>query len=186
MAWVTEIHKLVQLKARYFFGLWVFGTLLIFLPEPIKQQMRVEIPEMAKPWLGFSTLAAFVLWIVQIILLLAGFIRDWIRGRKVRAEILSQLETLSQGERDIFLICLLSNQRTIRRQITDSDVHSLTAKRLISRAGGMGSALSWPHTIPRFVWEYIKANEAYLFPELNDENEIKELEKRLKFGWMRR
>jgi len=168
MSWLENVTKLAELKARYFFGAWVFGALLIFLPTEIKGQMGITIPDVVRPWIGFSTLAAFVLWIVLATLQVFSSVHQWFTGRKLRAEILSQLETLSGGERDIFLICLSRNQRTIQRNITDGPANSLKSKRLLLMAS-QGSVLSMPHTIPKFVWDHIKANEAQLFPELFDE-----------------
>lgn len=183
MAWVENILKLTELKARYFLVIWILGALLIFLPLNIKEQMGLAtLPTEIQPWLGLITLAAFALWLAQLF----HSIQNWFQYRSRRSEILSQLDTLSRGERDILIQCLANNQRTIRRNIADSDTHSLTSKLLLVRAGGVGSALSWPHTIPKFVWDYIKKNEAELFPELFDENAMREFQQRQQHGWMRR
>lgn len=184
MSWLENITKLTELKARYFFGAWVFGALLIFLPAEIKEQMRITIPEVVRPWVGFSTLAAFVLWVVLATIQIFSSIRKWFAERHLRAEILSQLETLSDGERDIFLLCLSRNQRTIQRNITDGATNSLKSKRLLLMAS-QGSVLSMPHTVPKFVWDYIKANEAALFPELLSEDAMREFQQRQQHGWMR-
>jgi len=185
MSWFDSVTKLTELKARYFFGAWVFGALLIFLPAEIKQQMAITIPEVVRPWVGFSSLAAFVLWIVLTTIQLLSFIHHWLRERKLRTEILSQLETLSDGERDIFLLCLTHNQRTIQRNITDGPANGLRSKRLLVMAA-QGSVLSMPYTIPKFVWDHLRANEPELFPELSDAKAMRELQQRHQNGWMGR
>lgn len=185
MTWsLPDVTKILGLKARYYFCAWVFGALLIFLPAEIKEQMAITIPEVVRPWLGFSTLAAFVLWLVLAVFHSASYIRRWLNGREAKAEILSYLETLSQGERDIFIQCLSLNKRTIQRNITDGAANSLKQKRLLVMAA-QGSVLSMAHTIPKFVWDHIKANEAELFPEIFDENAMREFQQRQQHGWMR-
>lgn len=180
-----SLLDLTKIKARYFFGAWIFGALVIFLPEAIKQKMAITIPETVRPWLGFSTLAAFVLWVVLVSLYCASKIKDWFDFRRRKSEALSQLETLSQGERDIFILCLSLNQRTIQRNITDPAANSLLAKRLLVIAP-QGNILAMPFTIPKFAWEYLKSNETELFPELHDERAMAAFHERQRNGWMAR
>lgn|GEM_PF-3837677 len=183
LSW-SDFMKILELKARYFFGAWVFGALLIFLPADIKQQMAIATPEVVRPWLGFSTLAAFVFWLVLAVLRTTTFFFRWSNERKARTEILSYFETLSQGERDIFIQCLSLNKRTINRNINDGSTNSMKQKRLLVMAS-QGSVLSMPHTIPKFIWDHIKKNEVELFPELYDENAMQEFQQRQQHGWIR-
>lgn len=175
MSWIDNVVKLIELKARYFLVLWILGALLIFLPISIKEPMGLaNLPSVVQPWLGLATLASFAMWVTQLV----QSIRNWFSYRSLRFEILSQMDTLSRGERDVFIFCLANNQRTIHRNITNADTHSLVSKRLLIRAAGAGSAMSWPHTIPTFVWKYIKKHEANLFPELYDESAMDEVVRR--------
>jgi hypothetical protein len=184
VSWQDTVTKLIKLKARYFFAAWVFGALLIFLPDSLKQQMNITIPDDVQPWVGFSTLATFVLWLNLILLQVFAYVRKKLSERRIKNETLAQLETLSQRERDVLLQCVNLNQRTIHRNINDSAVNSLRSKGLITIARS-GSALSMPFTIPKFVWEYIKANDVILFPELLDETAMTEFDQRLKnYHWM--
>lgn len=184
MSWVEHITKLTEVKARYFFGVWVFGGLLIFLPIEIKQQMAITIPDIVRPWIGFTTLAAFVLWLVLSIIQGFSYFHKRYKERIMKSEILSQLETLSDGERAIFLHCLSQNQRSIQRNITDGPANSLKSKSLLVMAS-QGSILAMPHTIPKFVWDHLKEHEEVLFPELFDENAMREFQLRQQNGWMR-
>lgn len=179
MSWAENFLKLIELKARYFFALWVLGSLLIFLPLSIKEQMGLaNLPLVIKPWIGIITLVSFVMWVTQLFQVL----RDWFKLRRMRAEIINQLETLSTDERDIFIVCLAKNQRTIHRNITDPDTHSLISKRLLVQAAGSGNMLAWPFTVPTFVWKHLKENEEILFPELYDEVAMKEVLRRQNSG----
>lgn len=182
---IKIIEKMKELKARYVFFVWVFGALLTFLPLTVKQQLQVTIPEGIQPWIGFTTLGAFVLWLVMVLLNLVGFIQNKLRNREIKAMALKQLKTLSHGEREIFLLCLHENKRTIHREITDPPINSLQSKQLIVRARE-GNILAMPFTIPDFVWSHIKINEEELFPELSDVQAMKRLLQAQQHSWMRR
>jgi len=184
MSWAEQITKLAELKARYFFAIAVIGGLLIFLPANVRQQMAVTIPESVRQWVGLSTLAASVFWLVLTFVQFFSFVQNKISERRLKAEVLGQLETLSQRERDVFLQCLNLNQRTIHRNINDAAANSLRSKRLLAMAS-QGSVLSMPFTIPKFVWDHIKANDTVLFPELFDEAAMNELAQRQNnHSWM--
>lgn len=183
MDWSAYFPKVTEIKNRYFFGAWLFGTLLIFLPSDIKQKMAVSIPDGVRPWVGFATLAAFVLWLVLGLLHVLSFIQNKIKERETRKNILSHLDTLSQGEREVFIFCIANNQRTIYRNINDSSVNSLKSKRLVVMAP-QGSVLSMPNTIPKFVWDHVTENAKQLFPEAFNKKALKALEEKQKNGWM--
>ncbi len=179
MSWVENILKLIELKARYFFALWILGALLIFLPLAIKEQMGLaNLPLVIKPWIGIITLVSFVMWVIQLFQIL----RNWFKLRRMRSDIIDQLHTLTSDERDIFIVCLAKNQRTIHRNITDPDTHSLVSKRLLIQAAGAGNMLAWPFTIPTFVWVHLKENDVILFPELLDEDATEKVLRRQNNG----
>ena len=178
---VTEI---LGLKARYYFSVWVVGALLIFLPVEIKERMAITIPEVIRPWVGILTLTTFVFWLVLVFFRAASFVHRLIDERKSRTETLGHFRTLSRGERDIFIQCLSRNENTVFRHINDGSANSLKQKRLLIMAP-QGSLLAMPHTIPEFVWDYIKANQVQLFPELSSKEAMLEFDLRQQHSWMR-
>jgi hypothetical protein len=44
----------------------------------------------------------------------------------------------------------------------DSAAQSLCNKKLLVASSGLGQVLSWPFTIPHFVWEHVRANRNLL------------------------
>lgn len=184
MNWTEQIIKLTEIKIRYIFAVAIFGGLLIFLPVDVAQQMSIIIPESIRPWVGFSTLAASVLWSVLMFAQFFAWMHKKLAERRTKKEILCQLETLSRSERDLFLFCLSENQQTINRNISDPAVSSLCAKRLLVMAF-QGNSLCMPFVIPGFVWKYVKTKQKDFFPELFDENSMKKLEERQNNNWMR-
>lgn len=184
MSWAEDLLKVIELKIRYFFAVWIFGALLIFLPEEIKTKMAVTIPENIRPWIGFATLAFFVLWFVLAIIHVISYLHSKYKDYQMRDDVLDQLNTLSDRERDIFIFCLSRNQRTIQRNITDGAVNSLMTKRLLTIAR-QGSVLSMPYTIPDFVWKRLQKKRDVLFPEFLSPEEMAKFVNRQRDGWMR-
>lgn len=65
---LLDFVKIIQMKARYLFGIWFFYALLIFLPSKILESIGLDgLKNFGDPWLGLTMLGAFVFWIVQLI-----------------------------------------------------------------------------------------------------------------------
>ncbi len=179
---VSAIKNVIDIKARFLFGLWLIGGALIFLPQDIKAKVGLStIPAEVTPWLGICTLVCFIFWLTQVSSWLTKLF-NWHRRKK---SILAQLKTLSTSERDFLIESLARNQRTLHRLIIDSTTHSLVTKGLLSKAYGTGNAGSWPFTIPSFVWEHISKKSSEIFPELDDEVYIAKLLAGDPNSWMR-
>lgn len=127
-----------------------------------------SIPLIINPCIGIVTLTAITMWMTFMFFDL----QKWKSSNKIRSEILEQLQTLSRGEKEIFIFCLANNQRTIYRSMIDSDLHGLVSKKLLVKASGQGDAIAWPYTNPTFVWTHLKKNEVFLFTELFDESDM--------------
>lgn len=153
--------KVIQLKPRFLFGLWLFGSLIIFLPSGYSNDLGITvIREHYKGWVGVATLGAFAFWVVQLI----PYAQEWREKRRWRASILEFIDTLSIEERFLLAYCLYKNQRTICLNINHSAGNSLCQKGIFERADE-GSILALPHTIPNFVWQRIASNRALILPE---------------------
>lgn len=177
------ILKIIDLKARIIFAIWLIGALLIFLPDQIKTKMAVTIPEPIRPYIGFITLVTFVLWIVLATVQIVSILKKIITEKKVQSEILDQLKTLSTKERDIFIFCLMNKQTTIHRNIVDGAVNSLLAKCLLSTKM-QGNRLAMPFIIPTFVWKHLQRHKDFLFPEISNPDTMNALLHRQQHGWM--
>ena len=110
------------------------------------------------PWVGGGTLAAFVLWAVHIV----PWINDKIAERRYRTQVLQNLSGLTMQERFLLCFCVHRGQRTVYLMPNDSAAQSLCNKKLLVASSGLGQVLSWPFTIPHFVWEHVRANRNLL------------------------
>lgn len=157
--------KVIQLSPRFLFGLWFLGLLILFLPPTLAESFGIsEIRKDYRGWIGIATLAGFSFWVVQLI----PSFQTMYRRRKLRREILSCVNSLSQNESRLLAYCVYRGQRTIPLPITNSTAVSLRQKGILEQAGGTGSALAWPYTIPSFVWKYLISHRPTLFSELEN------------------
>lgn len=147
--------KLIQLKPRFLFGIWLLGALLLFLPQPIAAAFGIiEIRDAIRGWIGLLTLLAFTFWIVQLLPL-------WHTRRAVkraRAQAFRSLQSLSAEEWLLVAYCLNRRQQTITLELTHAAAGALKAKGIFIMAGGVGNTLAWPFTIPDFLWDYLNRN----------------------------
>ena len=152
--------KVIQLKPRFLFGIWGLGALLLFLPDKtISVFGAVALRDSYRPWIGVTTLAAFVFWVVQLVPHMHQYISRW----KQRREVIRSLESLSEEEWLILAYCMERNQRTITLTLADRVAGSLMAKGLLVMASGLGNQLAWPNTIPTHLWKHLsKDKEAFM------------------------
>jgi hypothetical protein len=144
--------KLIQLKPRFLFGLWLFGVFILFIPSEIGKKIGIDdFRNVSKPWLGIATLASFVFWLLQLIPEFQSFYAK----RRFRSAVIKSLDFISPEEWIVLAYCLIENQQTITLGYTDRNAGSLVARGILVRANGAGNILSWPHTIPPFLWEYL-------------------------------
>ncbi len=152
--------KVIQLKPRFLFGLWLCGALILFLPDTAANALGMHIIRQTyRGWIGLGTLAAFSFWLVQLIPLYHGKRR----AKKIRAQIIGSLNSLSPEEWLLIAYCLERNQQTLTLEITHRAAGALSAKGIFVRSAGIGNQLAWPYTIPDFLWHYLTANRHVIF-----------------------
>jgi len=136
--------------------------LVLFLPDSIGIKFGIlALRAKYLPWIGGGTLAAFVLWVVQLV--------PWINAkfaqRRYRTQVLQNLFGLTEQEQFLLCYCTHRGQRTVYLAPNDSAAQALCNKGLLVPSSGLGRALSWPFTIPQFVWEHIRANRHVLMSD---------------------
>lgn len=157
MTSLSDWLKAIQLKPRFLFGLWLLGSLILFLPIEILDPLGISSSRATlQPWLGFGTLAAFAFWIVQLI----PIAQSARALRRQREEMIRSLDSLSPEEWVLLAYCLEQNQQTVALSVADIHGGTLAARGLLIRQGGTGNITAWPHTIPGFIWEHLRANKA--------------------------
>ncbi len=154
-SWFKSWWKSLQAKARYLFGVWLLGLLLLGLPVPWSDFLGITtLRESFRGYIGFVTLAAFVFWVIALI--------PFVERRLARRRILQNLRSLSDGEKRILAYCLLHDQRTIAREVGDPSAVALCNKGLLSQAGGLIDMAKIPFTIPMFVWVRLQQDKSVL------------------------
>lgn len=153
--------KLIQLKPRFLFGIWLVGVLVLFIPETVAGKFGIDVlRNNYRAWIGLATLAAFAFWVVQLI---PGFQQR--RLAKLRKkEVLKSLDSLSSEEWFLLAYCLHRGQQTICLKMGDKAATALCQKGLLVCGTGVGDPLGWPFTIPMFVWEHLLVNRSRYLP----------------------
>lgn len=155
MNWLGDFLKLIQLNARFLFGIWLFGVILLFLPKDIAEIFGiVELRSSYRPWIGVGALGAFAFWLVQLFSI-------WTASRNLNAQrgrLIRALESVSGEEWILIAYCVIQNQQSVTLSLVDRIAGSLVARGLLVRADGVGNKFSWPHTIPDFLWNHLIEN----------------------------
>jgi hypothetical protein len=160
MSFSSDWLKAIQLKPRFLFGIWLLGTLVLFLPENVAARFGIVEARIAlQPWIGLGTLAAFSFWVIQLIPSLSDY---WLK-RKFKRQIIRALDFMSPEEWVLLAYCLKQNQQTVTLSLVDRAAGSLTARGILDRAGGVGNQLAWPYTIPTFLWKHLLKNRERFF-----------------------
>jgi hypothetical protein len=176
-----EWTKIFDLKARYLFAVWLFGSLLLLSPLSISSKFGfASIVDSYRGWIGLSTIGFFTLWTVQ---LFSGYrearqkrkvelaeiakrdeedlrVRD--KQSKMREEVLRSVSTLSKNELFLLAYAVDQNQQTIFASRANRFALALVAKHLLIPAP-TGNIVQYPYTIPNFVWDYLQQHNHELF-----------------------
>lgn len=153
--------KAIQLKPRYLFGIFIFGFLLLWLPDEQANLFGIKFfREEFRGWVGAGTLGAFCFWMVALI---PQINKKW-EIKKEKTSVLNSLKSLNREEHQIISYCLRRGQRSVNLDLIWQPWHSsLSQKGLLSQAAGYGDQQNWSFTIPDFVWNYLQKNrEEYL------------------------
>jgi hypothetical protein len=161
--------KAIQLKARYLFGLWLLGLLILLMPKAWADALRITpIRDTAGGVIGIATMAALVFWLVA---LLQTF-QDWRERCKRRTAIRLSLDTLSRQERWLLAYCLIRKRQTLllsRISSSGNVAAGLCQKGLMIPAAGVQNRFAWPYSIPPFVWRELRRRQRALAPENDTE-----------------
>lgn len=147
--------KVIQLKARFLFGIWLFGLLFLSIPDKWAVQFGIDtVRESIRPWVGVVTLGGFVFWIVQLI----PEFQKYRKTRKQKQFRINALNTLSTEEWLILAYCLHKGRQTITISAMDHAACALVSKEMLVKADGINEPLWWPYTVPQSIWQHISKN----------------------------
>ena len=152
-SWLPDWVKTVRVRARYLFGVWCLGLLVLALPQWGAEFFGVtDFREVARPYVGVITLAAFVFWIIALV--------PWFQTRRRTREYLettlANFKTLSEDERLVMAYCVYREQRTVLLPAIEPVALSLCSKGLLDQMEGHGNIAAWPFTVPEHVWDALE------------------------------
>jgi hypothetical protein len=157
MEHAAEIIKLC-LRARYSFAIWVTGSLSLGLE--MKFLRANELTGEFGKYLGAITGFAFVVWVVEIGLLIFEKLKEWNLKRIDSKHILEFFATLTESERNVLGRALNRNEQTINSMRgNDGTAQALVAKGLIQRASNEKTEYLTPFIIPTNVWKAMLKNK---------------------------
>lgn len=169
MEYLDKLFKVLNLQPRLLLGLSILGCILLYNPYGILNEFGLEtLVNLYRPWVGFTTLFAFVFFFIQLI----PWVKDKIEYRQYKLSLLEELDSLSKEEKVLLLYCLDNNQKTISLPMTHSTANRLTSKNIMLMASGAGNLTSWAFNINDIVWSKLKKNRELLTAGLS-EQEVK-------------
>jgi len=162
--------KAIQLKPRDFFGLLVFGFLLLWLPDEQAKFFGIKIfREEFRGLIGVGTLGALCFWFVALI---PSLNEKW-EAKKEKSSILGRLDSLNREEHQIISYCLRRGQISVNLDLIYMPWHSsLSQKGLLVQASGYGDQTNWSFSIPDFVWKYLEKNREEFLGRFDHPDEL--------------
>jgi len=162
-AWPDWLN-VIQLKARYLFGLWVLGALILFMPDFLAQRLHViTIRTEYGRWIGVGTLGCFAFWLVALLPLF----EKQLTRRKRLGYLVNALAALSVRENALLAYCVSRRRHTVLLpdgSLEGNIAAGLCQKGLMVMAGGKVNMFAVPYTIPDEVWGIILSNEQRWLP----------------------
>jgi hypothetical protein len=146
--------KIFEQKSWIFFVLFLFsigsffayqGGFLIYLSK-IVWSFDVII---------LSCILFFLLFIGSILVKFYDFIKSFQKNRRRKNIIISNLNSLSDIEKDILVYLASNNQKSFNCRIDNGDVSLLIQKGIIIRAGGYQNMLEVAHVVSEDAWHFI-------------------------------
>lgn len=161
----TWLKDLVTLKPLPASILFLVGIFILVIPNNIAKFLAIDVfREQYRSWISIFTIIAGVTLFCRLV---CYYFMAFKRLR-MRHEVLRQLFVLSREEKLILYFCVLNNSATVLAPHGNSFLQALCSKGLIKEAGGTGVILSWPYTIPNWIWTYLRRHSAGIFHGFKD------------------
>jgi hypothetical protein len=120
---------------------------------------KVLLEYAARPRYSFVAWIAFVVWLVEIVLLLFQKYSDWRNEKAKEKETLAHIKTLSYHEARLLVNAVERNTQTVIARKDMDEGYLLCEKGLLQKVKTDGKLTTFgenPHFIPTFVWDHIK------------------------------
>ena len=140
--------------------------MLDFITREQHQLIKISIFVSSVAFFIYALFIGFHFYRKQLSLNLVGKRREKFRQQKevnereeMESAIQAKLAGLSSGEKDLLVLCLVFDRRTIVTAVHHPYVAALRNKGLIESPIGLISEHNAPYTIPVYVWEYLKQHQ---------------------------
>jgi len=158
--WVELAKEFLKLavRPRYSFSLWVtsLSILVVGLPNFLRlEAFRLQFGQ----YIGLICLVMFVVWVVEISLMIAEILKAHLAMRRAEKRTLKLLNYLNSREAHLLVVAVSKNIQTVTWREDADEVSSLVDKRLLSRVPDGSTMPHKPCTIPQFVWEEVSNPE---------------------------
>ena len=159
MSW-SKIIDVFKLKPIFFWVFFFSGLFILNCSDKLANKLGIEI--FRAP--GFKSLVGLVVIItgffcgIQGLIFIKGKLSLLLFRRKHRTAILNDLKSISPQEKTILAYCMVKNLHTLFVPISNSTISALCQRGLMVRIGG-NNVLSFAHTIPDWVWEYMQSHQ---------------------------
>lgn len=184
------LAKLIEIVPHYAAAVLVAGLVLLGLPSDWISALGLAAWwGEYRPWTVAMTILAGALVLVRIGSAIWGAVGRSVQRRRAasvaarqKIAILESLDTLSDEETQILMYMLYRHQTTVAAPLVNQFTHSLTSKGLLRRGSGSGNMMSWPFTIPPFVWEELQRRREKFLPDelVNRPNIDREMEQAIR------
>jgi len=167
-----SIVRLLEVGAKYSWGILVVCLFVLFLPD--KQAETIRIARLKEQFLGYWWILLVLSGTLCVGLLFSKAMK-WRAKQRSEAEaqrqkaeqrekIIRRLYTLDMDEQMWLKYCLFKNVQTLLAAGIHPIANSLLSKEIITV--GSGSIVSLPFTIQDFVWEYLLAHRDEFLPQI--------------------
>ncbi len=158
--------------ARYSFSIWVVCFLILVAPLP--GFLRLDgIRQDYGQYVGLVGLIAFVVWVVEVALLMTDHTMTHLAAARAKKEILTHLDSLNSREAHLLVVAVSNAIQTVTWRQDADEVSSLVAKGLLCVVPDGSKVFHKPYTVPRFVWEHIaKAEVLAKLKALDKDNKV--------------
>ena len=139
MEWISRIPDLLKLPAKYFALAALVTGAILFLPDNVIRQLRVEaVPQKFGFWLGLVFLVCSSLVLVNVFSWVADQVRVRRQTAKRKKVIEEHLAKLDVAEKAVLREFFIGGQNTIRLPLDHPVVAGLISRGVIRPVGSFG------------------------------------------------
>jgi len=178
---LSKLVDWIKLSPKYLLPISLVCGFLLLANELLLEKFGLkELVGNLRPWIGIIFLLTTSLIAVDVMYLVAGWIKlAYTNSRKMKFR-LNRLKKLTTEEKDILLGYIIQNTRTQFFPINDGVVRGLESESIIYQSSNVGDVDSWSFNVQPWAWQMVKKhfNEIFSEEEVNEFNSDTSVAKR--------